>query len=409
MSASVNTDPVATASATTASPSPSPCTLAATQDDELRLGHHLVMDLFGCNPDKMRDVSIVEGIIVEAALAAKATIVASKFHQFSPEGVSGALVLAESHISVHTWPEVDGYCALDIFTCGDTDNFAALEVLKLRFEAKTCVVVEIERGKKRKQWQTHDGTILFREDLDPLNGFKTTIATKALLEEVKSEFQNIKMFDTKPVGKMLVIDDIIQFTEYDNSAYHEMIVHVPLQAHPNAKKALIIGGGDGGALMELNKYSNLNEIVICDIDPMVKEVTSKYFPDFAAAYEDPRVRTLFQDGTVFVKGFDSYFDVIIVDCTDFYGPAAPMGRREFYESIHKALTPDGIMVIQAESLYYDRAFIASLYKQTQEIFPNVGYYYTMVPSYPSGTIGFIFGSKVHGFGGGDSKASGDDR
>ena len=364
--------------------------------DRDRLGHHLVIDLFGCNPEKMKEVSIVENILVAAAEAAKATIVARKFHQFNPIGVSGALVLAESHLTIHTWPEVEGYCAIDIFTCGPTDNFAALEVMKEGFEAKGTVTVEIERGKQRKAWNSDDGSTVFREDLDPLGGFKATIATTALLENVQSEFQSIKMYSTKPVGKMLVIDDIIQFTEYDNSAYHEMIVHVPMQAHPNPRKVLIIGGGDGGALVEVLKYNNVDEVVICDIDPMVKEVTARHFPVFAAAYSDPRVRAVYQDGTVLVANFKDYFDVIIVDCTDFYGVAAALARRSFYDNIRAALTENGIMVTQAESMYYDRDFIAALYKQTKELFPTVGYYYTLVPTYPSGSIGFVFGSKTFG-------------
>jgi spermidine synthase len=363
--------------------------------DRDRLGHHLVIDLFGCNPEKMKTCDIVEDILVEAAAAAKATVVARKFHQFNPVGVSGALVLAESHLTIHTWPEVEGYCAIDIFTCGPTDNFSALRVMQDRFEARGYVIVEIERGKQRRSWNSDDGSTVFRENLDPLDGFKATISTQALLDNVTSEFQNIKMFQTKPVGKMLVIDDIIQFTEYDNHAYHEMIVHVPMQAHPNPLKVLIIGGGDGGALKEVNKYSEVEEIVICDIDPKVKEVTIKHFPQFAAAYDDPRVRAVFQDGTALVKNFKSYFDVIIVDCTDFYGVSAALARREFYDNIKGALTDDGIMVTQAESMYYDRDFIAGLYKQTKELFPHVGYYFTLVPTYPSGHIGFVFASKKY--------------
>ncbi|MBM3886477.1 polyamine aminopropyltransferase [Candidatus Dependentiae bacterium] len=363
--------------------------------DRERLGHHLIIDLSGCNPEKIKQVTQVESILLEAAQAARATVVASKFHQFNPVGVSGALVLAESHLTIHTWPEVDGYCAIDIFTCGSTDNFAALEVMKKRFEAKNAVVVEIERGKEKTLNQDQDTFSWFRESLDPLKGFQATVKTKALLDDVDSDFQNIKMYDTVSVGKMMVIDGIIQYTDYDNHAYHEMIVHVPMQAHPNPRKVLIIGGGDGGALAEVNKYRNVEEIVICDIDQKVSEIACKYSEEFATAYKDPRVRAVFQDGTALVSNFKNYFDVIIVDCTDFYGVAAALARKEFYDNIKQALTDDGVMVIQAESIYYDREFIAGLYKQTGELFPVVDYYYTLVPTYPSGTIGFVFGSKKY--------------
>jgi spermidine synthase len=368
-----------------------------TGDNRDRLGHHLIIDLGGCNPDLLTGVDFVEGVLREAAKAAKATVVASKFHQFTPTGVSGALVLAESHITIHTWPEVNGYCAIDIFTCGPlTDNFAAMTVMKEGFMAKECTVVEIERGKEQKtdvpaeeRW--------FREDCDPLGGFASSVKVKELLEEVTSPFQNIKMYDTHSVGKMMAIDGIIQYTDYDHFAYHEMIVHVPMQSHANPKKVLIIGGGDGGALFEVNKYKSVTEICICDIDEEVMKMAIKHNTDFAAAYKDPRVRAVFQDGAAFVGNFKDYFDVIVVDCTDFYGVAAPLARKSFYDSIHAALTADGVMVIQAESMYFDRNWIASLHKQCKEIFPVVSYYKTHVPTYPSGCIGFVYCSKKYNY------------
>jgi S-adenosylmethionine decarboxylase len=110
------------------------------------LGRHLVIDLTGCNPEKIKEVLYVEMVMVAAVLAAGATIVAQKFHQFSPQGVSGAVILAESHAAIHTWPE-HGRCLIDIFTCGSkTNNFAALEVMVAGFEATGCSYVEIGRG-----------------------------------------------------------------------------------------------------------------------------------------------------------------------------------------------------------------------------------------------------------------------
>jgi len=360
------------------------------------LGQHLVIDFFGCDPAKISEVATVEQVMTDAAHAAKATIVAHKFHQFNPTGVSGALILAESHLAIHTWPEVQGYCAIDIFTCGSTDNYAALEVLKAGFGAKGYVIVEIERGKQRANLvDSEHGAVVIRENLDPLKGFKATVAVKELLESVQSPYQKIEMYETLAFGKMLLIDGIIQLTEYDNAAYHEMIVHVPLQSHKNPRKVLIVGGGDGGALAEVIKYKDVTEIVICDIDPMVAQVAGKYFPLFAAAYADPRVRILHQDGAELIKKFNNYFDVVIIDGTDFYGAAASLARGDFYQSVSDSLSSDGLMVVQAESLYYDRDFIQDLYRQTSTIFPISGYYNTLVPSYPSGSIGFIFGSKKH--------------
>lgn len=378
-----------------------------------QIGHHLVIDLFGCNPEKMKIVDVVEAIMLKAAKAAKATIVGHKFHQFLPTGVSGAIVLAESHLAIHTWPEVDGYCAIDIFTCGKTDNFAALEVLRTEFEAKRFSLVEIGRGKiqdiEKKEQRVKNSNaatsatvrapFLFAESLDPLNGFKASIMMEALLESVQSPFQKVEMYQaaSNQLDKVLVLDGIIQLTSYDNAAYHEMVAHVPMNVHPNPKKVLIIGGGDGGALTEFLKYQSVEEVIVCDIDQEVEKMTRKYFPIFDASFKDARVRTVYQDGAQFIKNFKNYFDVIVMDTTDFFeaGSAKSLLKKDFYQNIYEGLTEDGIAVAQSESLYYDREFVAKQIKQNSELFPVCKYYYTLVPTYPSGSIGFTFNSKKY--------------
>ncbi|SFM63304.1 adenosylmethionine decarboxylase [Thermodesulforhabdus norvegica] len=110
------------------------------------LGKHLIVELYDCNRDLIARVDKVEQILVDAVKLSKATIVAPVFHQFNPHGVSGVVVIAESHFSIHTWPEY-GYCALDIFTCGELiDSDAALHFMKEAFQAKSMSVMELKRG-----------------------------------------------------------------------------------------------------------------------------------------------------------------------------------------------------------------------------------------------------------------------
>ncbi|MGQ9485762.1 MAG: adenosylmethionine decarboxylase [Desulfosoma sp.] len=110
------------------------------------LGKHLIVELYDCDFDLINDVSQVEKILVEAVAISKATIVQPVFHQFSPHGVSGVVVIAESHFTIHTWPEY-GYCALDIFTCGELiDSDASLAYLQKAFKAGSRSVMEIKRG-----------------------------------------------------------------------------------------------------------------------------------------------------------------------------------------------------------------------------------------------------------------------
>lgn len=110
------------------------------------LGNHLIIELYDCNADIVNDLHKVENILMESVNISGAEIIAPVFHKFNPHGVSGVIVIAESHFSIHTWPEY-GYCAVDIFTCGDTiDSQKALIFMKKAFEAKSISVVETKRG-----------------------------------------------------------------------------------------------------------------------------------------------------------------------------------------------------------------------------------------------------------------------
>lgn len=110
------------------------------------LGKHLIVELYGCSSELLNDLVQVEKILIEAVELSKATIVQPVFHHFSPHGISGVVVIAESHFTIHTWPEY-GYCALDIFTCGDQiDPDESLQFMKDKFQAKNMSVMEIKRG-----------------------------------------------------------------------------------------------------------------------------------------------------------------------------------------------------------------------------------------------------------------------
>ena len=110
------------------------------------LGKHVIAEFYDCDRDLINDQEFIEEILLRSAEIAGATIVAPVFHKFSPYGISGVVVVAESHFTIHTWPEY-GYCAVDIFTCGDLiDNHKALTFLKDSVRSKNISVSEINRG-----------------------------------------------------------------------------------------------------------------------------------------------------------------------------------------------------------------------------------------------------------------------
>ncbi len=223
-------------------------------------------------------------------------------------------------------------------------------------------------------------------------GIGITIEVEKHLFSRKSEFQQIDIYQTTNLGKMLVLDGHIQFTEFDEFAYQEMMTHVPMFAHPDPRHVLVIGGGDGGVLREIAKHDCVEHIDICEIDGEVIDAARKYVPSLAVGYEDPRVDIHVADGSEFVKNRQNYYDVIIVDSTDPIGPGESLFNEQFYSGMRSALRESGIIASQSESLFLHPEIITRLTTITKNLFDKCGYATILVPTYPSGLIGVCVGS-----------------
>jgi len=237
--------------------------------------------------------------------------------------------------------------------------------------------------------------IWIEEKLEIKNGRALKVRITKSLEKIKSEFQEIEVVESQSFGKILLIDEVIMLTEADEFCYHEMIAHVPLCVHTKAQKVLVIGGGDGGTVREILKHDNVKEVDVCEIDEKVIEMSKRHFPYLANSFNDPRVKIYCEDGNKFIKAHKDEYDIIIVDSSDPIGPAEVLFRREFYEAMYQALKDDGIVVAQAESFFYHSKIIKALFSFIRDIYPISEYYYTLVPTYPSGMIGFTFCSKKY--------------
>jgi spermidine synthase len=210
----------------------------------------------------------------------------------------------------------------------------------------------------------------------------------------QSEYQRIDVFKTKSCGNMLVLDGIIQATELDEFAYQEMLTHIPMCAHPNPRKILVIGGGDGGILREIARHDCVEEIDICEIDLEVIEASKKYLPSMACGFDDPRVNLHLADGSLFIKDRQEYYDVIIVDSSDPIGPGEALFTLEFYEGMRTALQPDGIIATQGESFFLHGETVKQLVGICRKLFKYAAYAYMLVPTYPGGNIGTCVGSHL---------------
>lgn len=128
-------------------------------------------------------------------------------------------------------------------------------------------------------------------------GQRFSLQVEKVLFHARSAYQDVLLFQSTSYGKVLVLDGVIQATERDEMAYQEMISHLPLFAHPNPRKVLIIGGGDGGVLREVAKHPSIDTIHMCEIDEMVIDVSKEFMSDtLATSYEDPRLTLVSEKG-----------------------------------------------------------------------------------------------------------------
>lgn len=224
-----------------------------------------------------------------------------------------------------------------------------------------------------------------------------SIKTDRQLYYSQSEFQRIDIFDSPEFGRFLTLDGYIMLTEKDEFIYHEMIVHVPMAVNPEIRRVLVIGGGDGGAVRELTRYSSVEHIDLAEIDKQVVDACREFLPQTACKLSDPRVSIHYEDGLKFVRGKKDEYDLIIVDSTDPFGPGEGLFTKEFYGNCYNALNSGGILVNQQESPFYKNDAIAMqrAHKRIVESFPISRVYQAHIPTYSSGHWLFGFASKKY--------------
>ena len=214
---------------------------------------------------------------------------------------------------------------------------------------------------------------------------------KEVLQELKTDFQNLVLVDTFQYGKMLLLDGIVQATEKDEFIYHEMMAHVPLFSHPNPQNVLIIGGGDGGVLREVLKHNNVKDATLVEIDDKVIEFCKKYMPDINdGAFDDKRAEIIISDGAQYIKNTRDTYDVIIIDSPDPIGPAQILFSAGFYEDVHRVMNPDGIMVRQTGSIHMQQGEQEQAFRLLRNIFQYTSFYLYSVPTYIGGFFSSIF-------------------
>ena len=382
------------------------------------VGRHVLVEYYGCDAEILGDASLLEKAVVKAAKDAGATVLNSTFHQFAPVGTSGVVVIQESHLAIHTWPEFQ-YAAVDLFTCGDMiDPWVSFNSLKGSLKSDFSSPLEMLRGQFEllpevdhdEVWEHEDApqippkytrNVWFTE-YEEDHGLSLRHKGDKLFDK-QSDFQRVTVLDTYKFGKMLTLDGAIMTTENDEYVYHEMITHPALQLTGDPKRVLIVGGGDGGAARECLRYDSLEEVVVAEIDEMVVDVSKEFLPTISSSFGDKRTTLAIGDGIKYVAEAEAgSFDVVIVDSTDPVGPAEGLFSYDFYRHCHRLLRDGGVIVVQSESPRYNEQAFAGVNKCNRELFgaDKVFPYLAYVPTYPTGMWSFSMAVK------GEAKPSG---
>ena len=232
-----------------------------------------------------------------------------------------------------------------------------------------------------------DGRYLLDDEYTESPAQLTAIRIEKLLDEHRSPFQHIAIYDTTFHGKMLVIDGFIQLTMADYFCYHEMIVHVPMAVLPTEpKSALVVGGGDGAAVNELCKYESLERVVWIDIDAMVVEICRKHLPELYE-FHDRRVEFIATNGAEI--DYENEFDIIVIDGTDYIGDGACLASEKFYKALSNALKKNGIITALGWWAWPDPQYHLFTKKLAQANFKNAHYYWFIDPSMKYGHMGVM--------------------
>ncbi len=210
----------------------------------------------------------------------------------------------------------------------------------------------------------------------------------------RSEYQEYLIAELYGLGKSLILDGKVQSSTSDEYWYHEALVHPVMLSHPNPRRVLVIGGGEGATIREVFKHCSVKEVVMVDLDYEVVHTCRESLSELhQGSFYDPRLELIISDGRKFVESISGVFDVAIVDVVDPIegGPATALYTEEFYRALKNTLAENGIIVTQAVSPSLHPRVHAIIRNTVARVFRKVSSYITYVRSY-NGLWGFVAGS-----------------
>jgi len=199
----------------------------------------------------------------------------------------------------------------------------------------------------------------------------------------ETKYQKVDILKTHDFGTVLLLDGLLQSSELDEFIYHECLVHPAMLSHPNPRRVLIIGGGEGATAREVERYPGVEEVQMVDLDGELIEIVKKYLPWGKEGFEDPRLKLVIAEGRGYLsKQPDGYYDVVIMDATD---PAEgslalQLYTKEYYDLAYRKLGENGVLVTHIAPLLHKARLVSSITKTLSSVFPRVCLYAVYVKS-----------------------------
>ncbi|HLR78854.1 MAG TPA: polyamine aminopropyltransferase [Burkholderiaceae bacterium] len=352
-------------------------------------GLHLTADLYDCACDAsiMIDAETLAALCRTHTLDVGLTLVGEKWHTFpeyqgEPGGVTGMLLLAESHLAIHTWPERNGV-TLDVYVCNfEGDNSSKAERLMNELEA----AFKPGRAQRNRLMRGEadgpgpEGELLL-ENLNDNSVYGFRFARRLLTRQ--TDYQYLELLESADMGKTLRLDGCLMTAETEEFFYHEALVHPAAMALDTPRSALIIGGGDGGALEELLKHP-VENVTLVDLDEQVIQVSREHLQSINnGAFDDPRVTVRVGNGAEFVEQTDQRFDLVLLDLTDPETPAGPLYTEAFFQQCKAVLAPGGAIVLHLGTPFHEPAQVSGLAGALHNVFNHVSAYGLHIPLYGS--------------------------
>ena len=346
-------------------------------------GIHVVANLYRCHGEAryLTDAESLRRFCLDSVAKAGLTSLGDLFHQFpagdhssnDSGGVTGCVVLAESHLAIHTWPELNSV-TLDVYVCNFTQDNTdrARQVvgdLMGLFRPEDFVRHEVPRDKQ-----------FIYEWLNPDYGFFTRSSKR--IAEGHTGFQSLEIHDTPQFGKLFRLDGFNMTSEKEEFVYHENMIHPAAITHPAPKRVLIIGGGDGGLAEEVLKHPSIESVTMVELDGKVVEIARQHFEAIhRGALDHPKLKLIVGDGLKFLAETDEKFDLIALDLPDPVGPAELLYEEPFFRNCRRALAGGGALTLHLGSPWSQPERVKAIYERLTGLFKIVRPYAMFIPLY----------------------------